>query len=657
MALPEEFHPDGFHRWRPQLGAWPDGDATRFRVWTPTAKRVDVVVLHREGRSAIYPLESAADGTFTAAVAEVRPGDRYRLRVDGQGPFPDPVSRFQPHGPHRSSEVIDPGRFSWTDSAWRGVAPEKLVIYELHVGTFSDQGTYAGVLERLPWLVDLGVTAIELMPLAECPGRRNWGYDGVGLFAPSHHYGRPDELRRLVDRAHAVGLGVFLDVVYNHLGPDGNYLAQFSPHYFTQRHRSDWGAGLNFDGELSGPVRQFFIENALYWIHEYHIDGLRLDATPAIIDNGSPHFLEELSARVKESTPNRQVHLIAEDHRNLKHLLLDQDEGGWGLSGVWADDFHHQVRRRLAGDDEAYFRDFNGSIRELAETMRRGWYACGQPSIHWGEVRGTDPAGLPLTRFIHFLQNHDQIGNRAFGERLNHQVDAATYRAATALLLTGPATPLLFMGQEWGASSPFRFFTDHHPELGLKVKRGRQREFKEFSAFSDPRQRRRIPDPQASETFLISRLNWDDLDRPEHTELLRLYRRLLTLRQREPALTNAEAVSSCERGTQTAFEVSELSESTIGVRRGKTASSLLLILVHLPAHGDPAHGDPAHGTQLESVDSQPLLSDLPKGQWEILLTTEDDEFSSEPVAIDIDLTVTAPVVRFARPGAVILRRL
>ncbi len=638
-------------QWQPSLGAWLDGERTRFRVWANRARRVDVVISSRHDIEASYPLQKSDDGTFSAALSDMGPGTEYRFRVDGRGPFPDPASRFQPQGVHGPSEVIDPAAFAWTDGGWSGVALGELILYELHVGTFSPQGTFQGVIERLQWLADLGVTAIELMPVAEFAGSRNWGYDGVGLFAPSHHYGTPDDLRRLVDRAHALGIAVFLDVVYNHLGPDGNYLSQFSPCYVTKRHKTVWGAALNFDGRHSAAVRQFFIENALHWIHDYHIDGLRLDATHAILDDSRRHFLAELSDRVRDATRHRRVLLIAEDHRNLRTMLLPEEEGGWGLDGVWADDFHHQVRRRLAGDQESYFRDFTGSMADLAETMRRGWFYCGQHSDHWDDDRGSDPAGVPLSRFVYCLQNHDQIGNRAFGERLHHQIDPAAYRAATALLLTGPCTPLLFMGQEWGASTPFRYFTDHEPQLGKKITRGRRREFQAFSAFSDPQQRKKIPDPQAEGTFLSSRLDWQEIEQPEHASLLRLYRRLLAWRRNQLAPLGGEMVSSNDRPSADAsWEVVELSESTIGMRYGSDRDSLLLILIHLPAHERSG----AEGHQ-ETVVTTALMGDPQSLHWELMLTTEEEAFANDPVPPEIDCSGPAPVVRFFRPAAVILQ--
>ncbi len=334
--------------WRPSLGAWPDGDGVRFRVWAPDKTSVEVVLGDHEPR--VISLEKHPDGTFGAFVPDLGAGARYRYRVDGRGPFPDPASRFQPEGIHGPSEVVVPSRFTWTDTGWRGVGPAELVIYELHVGTFSPEGTFEGVIRRLPSLGELGVTAIELMPVADFPGRRNWGYDGVNLFAPARCYGRPDNLRRLVDEAHRRGLAVLLDVVYNHLGPDGNYLGEFSPSYFSTRHKTLWGPAINLDGAQSAMVRAFFLENALSWLLEYHMDGLRFDATHYLFDDSPRPFLAELASRVRELVQGRAVHLIAEDPRNLASMTRAEQEGGWGLDGLWSDDFHHELRRYLVGD-------------------------------------------------------------------------------------------------------------------------------------------------------------------------------------------------------------------------------------------------------------------------------------------------------------------
>ena len=496
-------------RWRPSVGAWPVSDGVHFRVWAPDAGVVELVFEGEDHGRPGVPLSKSDDGVFVATAPEARAGTRYRYRIDGNGPFPDPASRFQPDGVHGPSEVIDPTAFAWTDAGWGGPAPDALVLYELHVGTFTKAGTFTAATAMLPKLAELGVTAIELMPLGDFPGERGWGYDGVNLYAPARCYGRPDDLRRFVDAAHKLGLAVFVDVVYNHLGPDGNYLSAFSNYYFSTTHQTDWGKGPNFDGERSDQVEDFFVENALHWVHEYHIDGLRLDATHTILDSGERHILELLTDRVHEAGDDlgRRVLVIAEDERNLSTLVKPRSDGGFGMDAVWADDLHHQIRRALTGEKDGYYADYTGTAEAIAETLRKGWFYCGQTSPRKRTPRGTHPAGISPSQFVICIQNHDQIGNRAFGERLNHQIDPAMYRAASALLLTAAQTPLLFMGQEWAASSPFLYFTDHHPELGALVTEGRRREFRHFTAYTDPNIRTRIPDPQATATFWTSKLN------------------------------------------------------------------------------------------------------------------------------------------------------
>lgn len=642
---------DGSKRpWRPSLGAWLEDDRTHFRLWARHAERVQVEVQHRDARQESYPLQAVGDGYFAAALAEVAAGDRYRFRLDDGPPLPDPASRYQPDGPHAASQVVDASRFHWTDDHWPGIDPQTLVIYELHVGTFSPRGNYDGVIQQLQYLADLGVGAIELMPLAECDGARNWGYDGVDLFAPSHHYGHPDELRRLVDLAHTLGLGVILDVVYNHFGPAGNYLPKFSSRYFSKQHQTVWGKGLNFDGRDSRPVREFFIENALHWIHEYHIDGLRLDATHGIVDESRRHFLAELSGRIRRCAPPHGVLLVAEDHRNLKRMMIPEERGGLGLDGVWADDFHHQLRRRLAGDQEGYFGDFSGSIGDLAETIRRGWFYCGQHSRHWDEPRGSDPQGLPLRCFVHCLQNHDQVGNRALGQRLHHQISPAAYRAASAVLLAGAATPLLFMGQEWAASTAFLYFTDHEPALGRRVTQGRRQEFKAFSEFSDPVQRKAIPDPQHEQTYLASCLKWDEIDQGEHAATLQLYRRLLALRRGEPTLT-CGAISPAADDPQgdPAHLVKPLGEAAIAIGRRCLDGTIVMIVAYLPDH-QTAPQRFGQTVQLAGL----LDSGLPY-RWEVLVNTEDPAFSLDPKPPEIELGDDAPTIRFSAPAAVILK--
>ncbi len=523
---------------RASLGAnWRDGAAT-FEVWAPEAAHLEVVLEPDAGPHRAHPMRRLDEGYFTIELSGVSPGALYRFRLDGRGPFPDPASRFQPQGVHGPSQVVDPGAFGWTDTAWRGGVLEETVLYELHIGTFTPAGTFRATLERLPYLRDLGVTAVELMPVADFAGDRNWGYDGVALFAPARCYGSPDDLRALVDAAHQLGLSVHLDVVYNHFGPDGAYQSTFSPHYISRSHRTPWGETLNFDGPGSRPVRDYVVENAVRWVREYHFDGLRLDATHAIVDDSPRPIVAEITAAVRDAVAasGRQVLVVAEDARNLRRVVESEAAGGWGAHATWSDDFHHQMRRALAGDTDGYFADFTGSTADIAATARQGWFYRGQDAPSFGGPRGTDPTGISSERFVFFLQNHDQTGNRALGDRLHHTIDLAAWRAASVLLLLLPETPLLFMGQEWGASTPFQFFTDHHPELGRAVTAGRRREFSRFAAFADPAGRETIPDPQDPETFRASRLVWEEQEREPHRSLLRLYRRLLAFRRTEAAL-------------------------------------------------------------------------------------------------------------------------
>ncbi len=622
--------------WTPSLGAWPVPDGTAFRVWAPCHEQVELVVDRAAGPS-VRPLARSSDGTFSGVMADLRAGDRYRYRLDRERLLPDPASRWQPEGVHGPSMVVDPQAFGWTADRRPALELADVVLYELHVGTFSPEGTFAGATARLPQLAELGVTAIELMPVADFPGSRNWGYDGAALFAPARCYGTPADLRRLVDTAHRLDLAVVLDVVYNHVGPDGAYLSAFSPYYFSKRHRTPWGAGLNFDGSHSDMVRAFFIENAVHWVHEYRVDGLRLDATHAIADDGRRHFLAELTARVDQPVAGRRALVIAEDHRNLSRMLKPEAQGGWGVDAVWADAFHHQCRRLLAGDSEGYYRDYSGRTDDLATTIRRGWFYTGQFSAHLGERRGTDPTGIAPDRFVICLQNHDQIGNRALGERLNHQIDLAAYRAASVLLLMAPETPLLFMGQEWAASTPFLYFTDHHAELGKLVTAGRRAEFQSFSAFSDPAARDRIPDPQAPSTFRASALAWDErLDEP-HASTLRLYRALLTLRRREPSL----------RGGAPSY-VAALDEATIAIRRDGPADTFLVV-VRLKGAGAT---DLSRGL----LNGRASDRDSRAGRWQLMLTSEDPAFSPDPSPPAIDGETEPARVLFMRPSAIVLKR-
>ncbi|WP_420128305.1 malto-oligosyltrehalose trehalohydrolase [Longimicrobium sp.] len=593
----------GTNGWRLPFGANVVDDGVRFRVWAPASRAVDVVVYGPDAER-VHPLAAEEDGWFCATVPGLGAGARYKYRLDEGDAFPDPASRSQPDGVHDPSEVADPS-FPWTDDGWRGVPADDLVIYELHVGTATDEGTFDALIGRLDEIAALGATAVEPMPIAEFPGARNWGYDGVFLYAAESSYGGADAFRRFVDAAHARGLAVILDVVYNHLGPEGNYLhAMTGGRYFTDRHCTPWGDAIDYARK---PVREFAIQNALYWAHEYHVDGLRMDATHAILDDSEIHLLRELGSRVRESLPaDRHFVLIAEDERNERRVLLPPPEG-CGLDGLWADDLHHQLRRHTAGDHEAYFSDYTGSAEDIVRTLRQGWFYEGQVSENHGKPRGTPAEGLPPRAFVHCIQNHDQVGNRAFGDRLTEDIGLDVYRAASALLLLSPYTPLLWMGQEWAATTPFQYFTDHPEELGRLVTEGRRKEFGKFSAFADPAVRERIPDPQAASTFERSRIRWHEAERMPHAGVLALYRELLRLRRTHPAL---------RRRDREGFAVAALGEHGIALRRTGADGGAILLVVSLRG---PL-----------SVDLRAMEETrAPADRWELLLSSEEARFGGE----------------------------
>jgi maltooligosyltrehalose trehalohydrolase len=595
----------------PPVGARVVPGGVEFRVWAPGHDRVDLVLY---GPDAERLVEMAAEGAgyWSATVEGAGSGTRYRYRLDGGDAFPDPASGAQPDGVHGPSAVDDPAAFAWSDAEWAGIPLEEMVIYELHVGTATPEGTFDALVGRLEHVAALGANAIELMPVASFPGRWNWGYDGVGLYAPAAPYGGPEGLRRLVDAAHARGIAVILDVVYNHFGPEGNYLPAFTGgRIFTERHHTPWGAAVNYDGEESGPVRAFVVGNAVRWARDFHVDGLRLDATHAILDDGPRHLLTELAETVRAALPaGRRFVVVAEDERNDRRLVLPAASGGLGLDAVWADDFHHQLRRLAAGDDEAYFADFGGTAAELAETMRGGWWYRGQVSPGHGAPRGTACDDLPPAALVHCIQNHDQVGNRALGDRLSHAVPLPVYRAASALLLCSPYTPLLWMGQEWAAGTPFLYFTDHPAELGRLVTEGRRREFGRFSAFGDTAARARIPDPQAEETFRRSVLDWSEPERPPHAGVLALHRALLALRAGHPALRRRD------RG---GFDVSSPAPGTVALRRTGEGGETLLLVAALTVHG-------------ADVDlAADRVTAPPPGGWSLALSTEEGRFGGEAV--------------------------
>jgi maltooligosyltrehalose trehalohydrolase len=488
--------------------------------------RAEVVIFDGGGNIVrTVPLESEGNGYYSGFDEAGAAGDLYKYRFEGSDTWPDPASSYQPQGVHGPAMVMDPARYRWRQTERLRRPFSELVIYELHLGTFTEEGTFQAAIGRLPHLVALGVTAIELMPIADFPGDRNWGYDGVMLYAPARAYGTPDDLRALVDAAHGHGIAVILDVVYNHLGPDGNYLAVYDDVYYAQpRRETAWGAALDYEAPA---VRTFFIENALYWMRDFKIDGFRFDATHAILDNSARHLLAEIADAVQAEGG----FVVAEDERNEAAIIRDRASGGWGFDGVWADDFHHVVRTLLTGEKESYYGNFEGTGSELAQTIRHGWLYRGQPQIISGQERGTDPSATAPEQFVYCISNHDQVGNRAFGERLSQAISPAAYRAASALLCLVPQTPLLFMGQEWGASTPFQFFTDHKGELGQAITKGRRREFKDFAAFRDPALLEKIPDPQSEQTFLNSKLDWNELDTDQGSAILLLYSECLRLRR------------------------------------------------------------------------------------------------------------------------------
>lgn len=521
--------------WYLDMGAFVTSHAIRFRVWVQQAQRVEVELVAPEER--LVPMQRDHQGVWTAELPGHGAGMQYKYRLNGEASLPDPYSRSQPGGVHGASEVVDPTAYTWSDQAWQGIDMPGLVIYECHIGTATTAGTCDALIDHLERLQRLGVGAIELMPVAAFPGRRNWGYDGVYPFAVSANYGGPAGLKRLVDAAHQCGLGVILDVVYNHLGPEGNYFRQFSPSYFSARHRTPWGEAMNYDGPHNHRVRQLAIDNACYWLHEYHIDGLRLDATSKMFDDSQPHILQELTQTVRKSLPSgRSVVLIAETSENDVRYLVPAEEGGYGFDAVWADDLYWSLRRYMTGDHEGRYQDHQGTLDEVAQTMNHGFLYEGQWSSYLRSKRGTPARQQPAWKFQYCLQHHDHVGNRAFGDRLHHQIGLDLYRVASALVLLLPYTPLLFMGQEFAASTPFLFFTDHSAELGRRVARGRRREFAVYAAFANPAVAARIPDPQADETFQRSCLPVDELTRSPGVEMQTLYQALLQLRRTDPVL-------------------------------------------------------------------------------------------------------------------------
>jgi 1,4-alpha-glucan branching enzyme/maltooligosyltrehalose trehalohydrolase len=583
----------------------------RFRLWAPAAEQVNIY-LHpgaelNSTKQTILTMDVCAEGWFQVITEQATAGTRYHFLVKDHinegSSVPDPASRFQPEDVHGPSEVIDPTTWAWRDTAWRGRPWEEAILYELHVGCFTPQGNFAGVQEKLDYLVALGITGIELMPVADFPGGRNWGYDGVYLFAPDSRYGRPDELKALVDAAHARDIMVFLDVVYNHFGPEGNYLRVTAPPFFSKHHQTPWGSAINFDGENSQQVREFFIHNALYWLEEYHLDGLRFDAVHTIIDDSIPDILTEMAQRIHDYFgAGRAIHLILEnDHNSAHYLSRDNSAQPLWYTAQLNDDIHHALHVLLTSETDAYYSDYaNNPLHHLGRCLTEGFAYQGEVSPYRDkQARGETSSYLPPTAFISFMQNHDQVGNRAFGERITALASPKQRKAALAILLLAPSPPLLFMGEEWGCTQAFTFFCDFDPDLTESVVTGRRQEFTRFAQFRDPSARARIPNPMHPDTFAQAILAWEISDLPKHQLWLELYRELIALRQRE-------LIPRLAKITGKRHSYILLNEQALSVRWILGDQSKLLLLANL---------------------GETVLSDIPFPKGQTLYTTHTDFLS------------------------------
>jgi maltooligosyltrehalose trehalohydrolase len=588
---------------------------THFRVWAPKANTLDVVLEPSSERSAertFHPLTKERDGYFSGTVT-CGVGARYRFRLNRSEDFhPDPASRFQPDGPHGSSYVVDPFAFKWTDANWRGVRLAGQVIYEFHVGTFTPEGTWRAAAEKLELLKSDGITTLEMMPIADFPGRFGWGYDGVDLFAPAHLYGTPEDLRAFIDRAHALGLGVILDVVYNHFGPDGNYLGAYSDDYINRQRGNEWGDSINFDGEICGPVREFFITNGRYWIEEFHFDGFRFDATQSIHDKSPEYIVGAIGRAARQAAADRAIILIAENETQEPKLVRSREEGGDNLDGVWNDDWHHTAMVALTGRNEAYYTDYTGSPQEFISSAKYGYLFQGQP-YSWQEApRGYPALGLPPQTFVAFIDNHDQVSNSAFGNRALTQTSSGRYRAMTTLLLLGPWTPLLFQGQEFGATAPFCYFSDVGDDnLKEAVRKGRFEFLSQFPSTAREEMQRRIGVPHDPRTFEKSKLDWNE--REGNSALCHLHRDLLRLRR----------------------EDSRLRLQIAGAVDGAVLSAESFLLRFLSEQNDDRLLIVNFGRRHRLVPApEPLLAPPPGCEWELLWSSESARYDG-PGTVDI----------------------
>ncbi|MFO0985522.1 MAG: malto-oligosyltrehalose trehalohydrolase [Planctomycetota bacterium] len=577
------------------VGAEVTPEGVRFRVWAPRRRQVEVML---DGRAPVTLVQEDG-GYFSGDAHGARAGARYRFRLDGADAFPDPASRSQPDGPHGPSQVIDPDRFHWHDERWPGLGAAGHILYELHVGTFTAAGTWSAAAAELAALARLGITVIEMMPVHQFPGRFGWGYDGVGLFAPSHQYGSPDDLRRFIDAAHQLGLGVILDVVYNHCGPDGNYWAQYADSYFTDKYRTDWGAAINYDGPHSAPVRELIIANAGYWIQEFHFDGLRLDATQDIHDASPRHVLGELVAHARACGAPRQLWIVAENEPQDRRLLQPIAAGGHGVDAMWSDDFHHTAMVALTGQREAYYSDYRGTPQEIVSALKWGCLYQGQYYSWQNAARGTPFLDVAREATIAFLENHDQVANTLRGERLHQIAGNSLYRTMMTALMLGPGTPMLFQGQEFGSAAPFLFFADHHRQLAARVRAGRGEFLKQFRSLSSPSSQELLHDPADPQVFARCKL---DRQAPGHEPALAFMTDLIALRRADPAFRSA---------TRSGLDGAVLSEHALALRYFMPYRLDRLLVVNL-------------GRELRlRTMPEPLLAPPLDARWHLRFASED----------------------------------
>ncbi|HEY3276178.1 MAG TPA: malto-oligosyltrehalose trehalohydrolase [Syntrophorhabdaceae bacterium] len=577
-----------------------------FRLWADRHTKAEIVLeggpgSFRAGRPISVEMKAEDRGYFSIFLPEAEDGTLYRIRLDrDELLLPDPASRFQPEGPHGPSRVVDPSHYAWADSDWRGIALPNQVIYEMHIGTFTREGTFRAAASELPELASQGITVIEMMPVADFPGRYGWGYDGVDLFAPTRLYGEPDDFRYFVDTAHSVGLGVILDVVFNHVGPDGNYLGSFSQSYFTARRKSQWGNTVNFDGPQAAAVREFFIANAGYWIDEFHLDGLRIDSVENIFDDSFEHILIPVTKRIREAAGKRRTLIIAENESQQVRFIKPYSKGGYGMDAVWNDDFHHSAMVVLSGHKEAYYTDYSGKPQEFISAAKRGFLYQGQYYTWQTAPRGTPTLGLPPAAFVTFIQNHDQIANSGYGRRAHQITSPGLLRAMTALMLLSPGTPMIFQGQEFAASTPFFYFSDLAPEISRRAQQDRLSFLAQFPSLAQIEMRERIADATAPETFERSKL--DFRERMTNRDIYALHRDLLRLRREDPVF-RAQGANGLD---------------------GAVLSDEAFLLRFFGEDGDDRLVSVNFGSDLDlSPAPEPLLAPPPDRRWKILWNSED----------------------------------